>query len=534
MILDCTFRDGGYYVNWDFDETVVHKYLKALELSKIDIIELGFRFMPKNKFYGAFAYTTDEFINTLPIPEKIQISVMVNASDLIDYEDGIEKAVKCLFTEKNNSRVDIVRIAVHVKDISPSKELAGILKSLGYFVCLNVMQVDSLSNTKLKEIASQIESWQSVDTLYFADSFGNMSHEGVVDTIKAFKEGWSGKIGFHAHDNKGQALTNCVSALKNGIDIIDSTILGMGRGAGNVKTESILVEMTEMGIGNYFADSLFPIVMKEFKKLHVKHGWGTNIFYYLSAIYGIHPTYIQEMLIDDRYDTNQIISTINFLKSQKSSSFSRENLNIASSGFEGDENGTWDLNNFCKDKTVLIIGSGPSTKKYIKNIQQYITKNKPLVLCLNINESVPEELVDAYVACHDTRILIESDSYSKIGKPIIIPLSRVPEKIIQSIKDVDFLDYGLKVQKNSFKILNNGCVLDKPLALAYAISVATAGRAKKIFLCGVDGYPSSESRQIEVVEMLKNYSEITDSLEILALTPTTYPIYQSSIFAPNL
>ena len=530
MILDCTFRDGGYYVNWDFDETVVHKYLKALELSKIDIIELGFRFMPKNKFYGAFAYTTDEFINT----EKIQISVMVNASDLIDYEDGIEKAVKCLFTEKNNSRVDIVRIAVHVKDISPSKELAGILKSLGYFVCLNVMQVDSLSNTKLKEIASQIESWQSVDTLYFADSFGNMSHEGVVDTIKAFKEGWSGKIGFHAHDNKGQALTNCVSALKNGIDIIDSTILGMGRGAGNVKTESILVEMTEMGIGNYFADSLFPIVMKEFKKLHVKHGWGTNIFYYLSAIYGIHPTYIQEMLSDDRYDTNQIISTINFLKSQKSSSFSRENLNIASSGFEGDENGSWDLNNFCKDKTVLIIGSGPSTKKYIKNIQQYITKNKPLVLCLNINESVPEELVDAYVACHDTRILIESDSYSKIGKPIIIPLSRVPEKIIQSIKDVDFLDYGLKVQKNSFKILNNGCVLDKPLALAYAISVATAGRAKKIFLCGVDGYSSSESRQIEVVEMLKNYSEITDSLEILALTPTTYPIYQSSIFAPNL
>ena len=423
---------------------------------------------------------------------------------------------------------------MHVKDISPSKELAGILKSLGYFVCLNVMQVDSLSNTKLKEIASQIESWQSVDTLYFADSFGNMSHEGVVDTIKAFKEGWSGKIGFHAHDNKGQALTNCVSALKNGIDIIDSTILGMGRGAGNVKTESILVEMTEMGIGNYFADSLFPIVMKEFKKLHVKHGWGTNIFYYLSAIYGIHPTYIQEMLSDDRYDTNQIISTINFLKSQKSSSFSRENLNIASSGFEGDENGTWDLNNFCKDKTVLIIGSGPSTKKYIKNIQQYITKNKPLVLCLNINESVPEELVDAYVACHDTRILIESDSYSKIGKPIIIPLSRVPEKIIQSIKDVDFLDYGLKVQKNSFKILNNGCVLDKPLALAYAISVATAGRAKKIFLCGVDGYPSSESRQIEVVEMLKNYSEIKDSLEILALTPTTYPIYQSSIFAPNL
>ena len=72
------------------------------------------------------------------------------------------------------------------------------------------------------------------------------------------------------------------------------------------------------------------------------------------------------------------------------------------------------------------------------------------------------------------------------------------------------------------------------MALAYAISVATAGRAKKIFLCGVDGYSSSESRQNEVVEMLKNYSAITDALDVLALTPTTYPIYQSSIFAPDI
>ena len=58
-ILDCTLRDGGYYVDWDFDESTVKKYLSAVAIAKIDIIELGFRFLPVNKFLGAFAYSTD-------------------------------------------------------------------------------------------------------------------------------------------------------------------------------------------------------------------------------------------------------------------------------------------------------------------------------------------------------------------------------------------------------------------------------------------------------------------------------------------
>ena len=52
QVLDCTLRDGGYYNNWDFNESIVKKYLSAMSNSKVDIVEIGFRFMPESKYLG--------------------------------------------------------------------------------------------------------------------------------------------------------------------------------------------------------------------------------------------------------------------------------------------------------------------------------------------------------------------------------------------------------------------------------------------------------------------------------------------------
>ena len=183
---------------------------------------------------------------------------------------------------------------------------------------------------------------------------------------------------------------------------------------------------------------------------------------------------------------------------------------------------------------MLILGSGPSTLKYIEDIEFFIVKHNPIVLCLNINESVPAEMVDAYIACHETRILIESSGYSKLKKPIILPLKRVPDFVDKALQGVNVLDYGLKIGNSSFEIYKNGCTLSIPLALFYAISVANAGGSKKILLAGIDGYESSDPRYIEMVDVLKMYIAKNSSLPLIAITPTTYPITQRSIFEPEL
>jgi len=81
--LDCTLRDGGYYNAWDFSPALAQSYLEAMKAAQVDIVELGFRFIKNSGFKGAFAYTTDDFIRSLTIPEGIVIGVMVNGADLL-------------------------------------------------------------------------------------------------------------------------------------------------------------------------------------------------------------------------------------------------------------------------------------------------------------------------------------------------------------------------------------------------------------------------------------------------------------------
>ena len=83
-ILDCTLRDGGYYNNWDFDPQVVKRYLKSVNEASIDIVELGFRALPQPKFMGPHKYTTDDYIETLQLPNGPEYCVMIDAKDFLD------------------------------------------------------------------------------------------------------------------------------------------------------------------------------------------------------------------------------------------------------------------------------------------------------------------------------------------------------------------------------------------------------------------------------------------------------------------
>ena len=530
QVLDCTLRDGGYYVNWDFDPDLVRKYLASLSTAKVDLIEIGFRYLPGNKFQGAFAYSTDEYLTALNLPKGIPVAVMINASEIISYRDGEAKAISYLFGNKKNSPVDIVRIAVKITNITSCEGIANRLSDLGYRVFVNLMQISSVQPDEIVSLANIVVSWGCVEVLYFADSFGNLEPASIKGIVQSIQQSWKNPIGIHGHDNKGLALSNSLAAIDCGVKYVDCTLNGMGRGAGNTKTEYLLVELAKKYSQRYFPDAVFPLVLQEFRALQREHEWGANIYYYLSALYGIHPAYIQEMLSDERYGTDQILSSINFLKKGKVPFFSFENMIRAAAGIDGDENGSWSAAKFFEGRTVLVIGAGPSTKKYHDAIDQYINKHHPFVLCLNVNDAISNKIVDAYVACHEIRILIESGKYGLLGKPIIIPLSRVPSTIKGVLRDIKILDYGLRVSDDDFSIQDRGCVLPKPLALSYAIAVANAGGAKQIAMVGIDGYDESDKRQKELVALLERHQQYPSSIPMVALTPTTYPVEIRSIF----
>ena len=90
LIVDCTLRDGGYYNNWDFSPSLVVDYLQAMTGLQADFVEIGFRSVKNEGFKGGFAFSTDQFLRTLPIPPDLldKIGVMVNGSELLLNQAG--------------------------------------------------------------------------------------------------------------------------------------------------------------------------------------------------------------------------------------------------------------------------------------------------------------------------------------------------------------------------------------------------------------------------------------------------------------
>ena len=134
-------------------------------------------------------------------------------------------------------------------------------------------------------------------------------------------------IGIHAHNNKSLALINSLTAIFNNLNVIDSTILGMGRGAGNTPTEALLLELESLGYK--YKSSYLQDILGYFIALQNKYQWGPNYYYHYAAINNIHPTYIQNLLDDKRYNLDQRKSALSSLKSKKSNIFSEDSLKSA-------------------------------------------------------------------------------------------------------------------------------------------------------------------------------------------------------------
>ena len=547
-ILDCTLRDGGYYNNWDFDRTIVDRYLISVKSSSVDVVELGFRSLPKNTFMGPYIYTTDDFINQLKLPEGPIYGVMINGKEFIENQNGEQSFINQLFQEKKNSHISLVRIAINFNHVLKAEKIARELKDLGYMIGLNMMQAHGKDEKDYIETAKTISSWDLVDVLYFADSLGNMLPEDVKNISQSLKKGWPGALGIHTHNNKNLALINSITAVENGVTWCDGTITGMGRGAGNVSTESLVMEMNRNG--KHAGDAtLLQESVEDFNQYKNKYNWGPNIYYHFASNNNIHPTFVQTLLSDVRYKKHQVLDILKNLCSKEvqfltgqpisQSDYSVEALNAAQTSIynnngQNSPTGTWDATGWLADREVLIIGAGPNTKHYNEGIINYIEINKPAVLELNINKSIPVSLVTASVVSLEARAIFDVLQYEQLDHPIVLPMTRLGKLIDKYVENLEIFNYGLAVKPDTFEFHPTDCKLHLPYTICYALAIASQAGAKMISLVGFDGYTSDDPRQIEMNKIFDLYMKQKRSVPIVSLTPTTYRIPQSSIFAPTI
>jgi 4-hydroxy 2-oxovalerate aldolase len=79
---------------------------------------------------------------------------------------------------------------------------------------------------------------------------------------------------------------------------------------------------------------------------------------------------------------------------------------------------------------------------------------------------------------------------------------------------------------NEIKVKKNYCILPNSLAISYSLSIALAGKSKKIFLAGFDGYNEDDSKNDETDLILKMIKKADRKLKIISMTKTKYNLKQ--------
>jgi len=280
-ILDTTLRDGGYCNNWNFSEELTFTIVNELNKANIDYIECG---IIKPTVLGTS--------NSLLFPSMREISLFYSSfscrDKLVCLVNYGEITLKALNYNKQD-RILKVRVAFYKKDMNSALSFCLELMNMGYQVFVQPMAISSYSKNERIILFKEIEKI-SPYAFYVVDSFGCLVGEELIELFNTLDSIMPSvvKLGFHGHTNLGQE-NSILNALYNNIwyheIIIDGTINGIGRGAGNIRTERLC---SIKGKG-FQQEKLNEICHEIFSGSH-SHKQPQEIFYW-SAIYKCHPNY---------------------------------------------------------------------------------------------------------------------------------------------------------------------------------------------------------------------------------------------------
>ena len=516
-ILDCTFRDGGYYTKWDFNDVLLNSYIDAINDLPISYCEIGYRSLNQISYHGEYFYSN---LNTLKkiralLSSSIKIAIMIdvkniNVNDIDKLLDNCEKYV------------DLIRISTTKNNLEKTFKVAEIIKKNGYKVAINIMYFhEFIQNDNLLK---KLKKFSSIEYLYFVDSYGSCFPEQVYEFISKAKIILKNKIGFHGHNNLEMAFANSIYAIKAGANIIDSTILGFGRGSGNLKTEIITYYLNKLEKKDFNILSLSRCLeiwnsfISTFKN-------SNNYPYVISGFDQLPQSEIMSLLSMERYGTSKILSIV---KNINGSLQDKQNIFPSLSKLIEKLN--------LKTESIVVIGGGETAASHNQAIREFGLKNNSLIIHSSTKNYHHYHDYDSYQL-----ICLSGDEFLKINKKT--------SELIKKNKKVFFVmgsqnsNYHelKKYMKENFEVFliesevsNNNIINDSPLCLALITTVCF--KSKNILMAGFDGFLSKNRNhfQNENITIFKIFKNKFPNLNLISVTPTNYDLPESSIYSLNL
>lgn len=384
-ILDCTLRDGGYCNQWNFGYENSKKIVNGLIDSNIEIIECGFITDRVDFNKNVTKFNTISQISSL-IPHDRKDKLFVAMINYGEYDiDNLPK--------NDGSSIDGIRVAFSKNNVKEALEFCKAIKAKGYLVFIQAMVSLSYSDYEFLDMIHEVNCFNPY-AFYIVDSFGMMKEKDLTRLFFMVEHNLNNDIwiGFHCHNNMQLAYSNAqrLSSIHTSRNIvIDSSIFGMGRGAGNLNTELFVEYLNENFGKQYLLKPLLTLIDEIISEFYQRNYWGYSLPNYISASHNAHPNYAG--YLDDKKtltyeDMNAIFE---MMSDEKKFSFDRQYieelyLKYLNAGKVQDDHKS-ELSGKISGRTVLLIGPGKSSVEEKNTIIEFSKSPSVTVFSINFN-----------------------------------------------------------------------------------------------------------------------------------------------------
>ncbi len=305
-LVDATLRDGGIVNSFYFPEGFAKALYKANLEAGVDIMEFGYKVSKKmfdvNKF-GEWKFCDEKNIRAVVGENKTDMKIAVMS-------DVGRVDLKTEVIPKKDSVIDVYRIAAYSHQVPAAAEMVEYCHNMGYFTTCNIMAISKNQESDLIR-ALEIIAQSPVDVIYIVDSFGSLYPEEIRRVCDMYGEvayKYDKQLGIHAHNNQQLAFANTIEACAKGVDYLDATVNGMGRGAGNCYLEAMLGFLKNP---KYKMEPILRFI-REYMTPLKQSGvvWGYDVPYLLTGLNNVHPYAAIDFIKAGRDDYENFIQEI--------------------------------------------------------------------------------------------------------------------------------------------------------------------------------------------------------------------------------
>lgn len=481
QLLDCTLRDGGYINDWNFGHNELLHIFERMVNTGVDIIEIGF-------LDAGRSFDRDRCI--MPdsdCVEKIFGKVDGKQAMIVGMIDFGTCPIENLSLSKD-SYLDGIRVIFKKHCMEDAIGFCREVKKLGYKVFVQAVSITSYSDEEMYKLAELVNGLEPY-AVSLVDTYGLLHHENLMHYFNILNERVHSSIGigYHSHNNFQLGYANCIEILEMDVDrtlIIDASLYGMGKSAGNTPIELIAMHLNARFGKKYDISQMLEAIDCHIMKIYQKSPWGYNLFYYLAASNKCHPNYVRFLMDKHMLSMKSINEILEEIEPEKKLLYSQEHIEELYYKYQAaeidDSEDIQKLEEALKGREVLLMGPGRRIQKEETEIRMFIERNHPVIISVNF---IPSAFQVDYVFLSNVRryISLTNDLKEYKNRNIeIIATSNV-------VKEQGSFQYTL----NNSRLLDlDGEVLDHSFVMLLKILMKV--NIKQVSCAGFDGYSEEE------------------------------------------